>query len=62
MKLKYIILAVINGVTKEFRFNPDEKENAVSAFKNIRMRSDRCKFFAIDVDDDDYWFNLTDKY
>ena len=62
MKLDYIILAVVNGVTKEFKFSSEEKENAVSTFKNIRMRAERCKFFAVDVDDNDYWFDITNKY
>ena len=56
---KYIILAVVNGVTKEFKFKREEKAEAIATFKNIRMRADRCKMFAIDADFNDLWYDVT---
>ena len=62
MKKKYIIMAVFNGVTKEFSFPVTEKAEAIACYKNIRMRADRCKFFSIDSEDNDIWYDLSNKY
>lgn len=62
MKKKYIILAVFDGVINEFSFPKEQKEEAIAAYKNIRMRADRVRFLSIDSEDDDIWYDLTDKY
>lgn len=62
MKKKYIILAVFNGVTNEFSFSVTEKAEAIACYKNIRMRADRAKFYSIDSEDNDIWYDLSDKY
>ena len=58
-EVKYIILAVINGVTKQFEFTREKKNEAIAHFKNIRMRADRCKFFTVDNDFNDLWYDCT---
>lgn len=62
MKKKYVIMAVFNGVTKEFSFPKEQKEEAIATYKNIRMRADRAKFFSIDSEDEDIWYDLSNKY
>ena len=64
MKKKYIILTTFNGVTKEFSFPVTEKAEAIACYKNVRMRADKdkTKFFSIDSDDKDIWYDLSQKY
>lgn len=62
MEVKYKIMEVFNGITKEFNFPKNKKAEAIAAYKNIRMRADRCRFFSIDSDDNDIWYDLSDKY
>lgn len=62
MKVKYKIIAVFDGITNEFDFPLSEKEEAIAAYKNIKLRADRCIFFSIDSEDDDIWYDLSNKY
>lgn len=62
MKVKYKIIAVFKGITKEFNFRLCEKKEAIAAYKNIRLRAERCKFFSIDSEDDEIWYDLSNKY
>lgn len=62
MKTKYIVMAVFNGVTKQFDYPVSEKEEAIACYKNVRMRADRCKFFSIDSEDDEIWYDLSERY
>lgn len=62
MKVKYIILAVFDGITKQFEFDKSMKAEAIAAYKNIRMRADRAKLISIDSDDDTIWYDLSNKY
>ena len=62
MKAKYIVLFVMNGVTKEITYSVDQKAEAIASFKNIRMRADRAKLFSIDSEDNDIWYDLSNNY
>lgn len=62
MNKKYIVMAVFDGITKEFYFTVEEKAEAIACYKNVRMRADRAKFFSIDSEDDDIWYDLSNKY
>ena len=62
MKVKYKILAVFNGVSNEFNYPVEKKTEAISDYKNIKMRADRCKLFSIDSEDDELWYDLSNKY
>lgn len=62
MKVKYKIIAVFEGVTKEFNFPKEQKQEAIAHFKNIRMRADRAKLYSIDSEDEEIWYDLSDKY
>lgn len=62
MKVKYKILAVINGITKEYNFRLEEKDEAISTFKDIKKRADRCVMFSIDSEDPDIWYNIGKNY
>lgn len=63
-KVKYLVMFVSNGITKEFKFSKDQKAEAIAAFKNIRMRAgtQRIKLFSIDSDDEDIWYDLSKNY
>lgn len=62
MKVKYIVMFVMNGVTKQIDYSKEQKMEAVAAFKNIKLRADRTKFFSIDSDDNDIWYDLSNNY
>lgn len=62
MKKKYIILACVNGCTKEFDFTVDKKAEAISCYKEIKVKAERAKFFSIDSEDEDMWYDLSNKY
>ena len=61
-KVKYKIIANFHGITNEFNFNVNEKSEAIACFKNVRMRADKTKFFSIDSEDNEIWYDLTNKY
>ena len=62
MKVKYIVIFVVDGITKQVEYNKAQKAEAVSAYKNIRMRADRAKLFSIDSEDEDIWYDLSNKF
>lgn len=62
MKTKYIILAVFNGITKEFKYTVDKKAEAINDFKNMRLRADRIRMFSIDSEDDTIWYDIGKNY
>lgn len=64
MKAKYIVMFVIDGATKQIEFSKEQKAEAVAAYKNIRMRAgiDRIRLFSIDSEDDEIWYDLSNKY
>ena len=61
-RTKYIIMAVFNGVTKEFRFTVEQKEEAKATYKNILLRADRAKVYSIDSEDEDIWYDQSEKW
>ena len=61
-RTKYIILAVVNGVTKQFEYTVSQKAEAIATYQNIRMRADRVKLFSIDTEDSEIWYDLSMKY
>ena len=58
MKTKYIIMAVFNGVTKQFEFPLEKQAEAISWYKNIKLRADRVRMFSIDSDDPTMWYDF----
>lgn len=63
MKTKYLIIARFNGgIENEYRFTKEEKAEAIATFKNIRMRAAYIKLFSIDSEDEDIWYDLSNKY
>lgn len=61
MTVKYVVVAVIDGATKEFRFPRGEKAEAVALFKDVLLRADRARLFSIDSDDPEIWYDLSNK-
>ena len=62
MKTKYIVLMVIEGKTNQFKYSKEQKAEAICAYKNLRLRADRVKLFSIDSEDEDIWYDLSNKY
>ena len=62
MKVKYIVLCVFDGVTKQFEFPVSQKAEAISAFKNVSLRADRAKLFSIDSEDESIWYDLSNSF
>lgn len=60
--ITYKIIAVFNGITKEFNFRKDEKEEAIAMYKNIGLRADRCKLIYIDREYEEKWYDISTKY
>lgn len=60
---KYNIYARFeDGSTNEYHFSVLEKQQAISCYKNIKMRAVWCKFLSVDSDDPDIVYDLSDKY
>lgn len=64
MKVKYTVMFVSDGITKQIEFPKDQKAEAIAAYKNIKVRAgtQRIKLFSIDEDDDEIWYDLSLKY
>ena len=60
--ITYKIIAVFNGITKEFNFSKYEKEEAIAMYKNISFRADRCKLIYIDREYEEKWYDISTKY
>lgn len=62
MKTKYIVIFVSNGITNQVEYDKTQKSEAIAAYKNIRMRADRAKLVSIDSEDEDIWYDLSNKF
>lgn len=62
MKVKYVIIVVIDGKTTQFEYPVEDKAQAICDFKNIRLRADRIRLFSIDSEDEEIWYDLSNKY
>lgn len=62
MKAKYIIAFVMDGITRQFDFGKEQKDEAIRAYQNIKGISDRAKFWSIDSEDEDIWYDLSGNY
>ena len=60
--ITYKIIAVFNGITKEFNFRKYEKDEAIAMYKNIQLRADRCKLIYIDREYEETWYDISTKY
>lgn len=62
MKVKYVVLFVVNGRHNHVEFARGQKAEAIAAYKNIRMRADWIKLLSIDSDDSDIVYDLSNNY
>ena len=59
MRPKYIVLFVMNGITRQVEFDRGQKHEAIEYFKQIRKSADRARLFSIDSEDEEIWYDLS---
>ena len=58
MNTKYILIFTANGISKELKYKANQKEQAISDFKNLNRRLDYVRLFSIDSEDESIWYDL----
>lgn len=62
-KVKYIVMAVINGTSKEWRFEGvEEKQNAIEKFKSLKGEASKRWLYSVDAEDETIWYNIGKHY